>query len=203
GNYFISVYKEGYASWPPMRRINVEAGKTAVASFTLKNTAKMGKVQIETNLPDYQLFVDGIPFAKTASQIEVPIGYRVITAIKDGYLTRPNHHRILINDDQVVRLQFQFERQKDIGYLQVSSNRSSAYIYLDDHLTGIKANSAVIPIKEGIYKVRLRENGFQSSPSEELFQVHPGEKHELLFNLQPESDQDTIQLITRKPGASI
>ena len=37
----------------------------------------------------------------------------------------------------------------------------------------------------------------------ELVRISPGEKKALSFNLQPESVQDTVQIITKNPGAGI
>ena len=201
-NYFISVYKDGFTTWPPMQRITVDANETEAVEFSLKNSASMGKVMVESNEDDYQLFVDGLPYRKTTDIIEIPTGYRIISVVKPGYAASPSYHRVVVNGEGVQRLAYEFSSMEDHGLIEVSSNQSSPYIYVDEKMVGLKANSPAFPIKPGIYEVRVRENGFRAHPPSEMVNIKPGEKISLSFHMQPEA-MDTVQIVSAEPGASI
>lgn len=204
GAHFVSIYKDGYSAWPPMQRVTVEANKVTVAEFVLKNAGVLGKISVESNVNDFQLYVDGIAAPPGANKIfEVPAGYHVITAVKQGYVVNPLHHRVLIKENETTRLSFQFEKSDKIGYLNVKSNKSTAYVFIDNVLTGIKANNKPFPVPEGVYEVRVCENGFRSIPETELITVVPGKTRTLNFHMQAETAYDTMQIITAKPGAGI
>lgn len=202
-NYFISVYKEGFSSWPPMQRITVKKNEVAVANFQLKHSAKFVRVRLKSNEADFQLFVDGLPFARQGNVVEIPSGYHIITAVKPGYLTDPPYHRLLLDGDDTVELQLRFEQQEEVGYLQVTNNRSTSYIYLNDRITGIKTNRGYFPVKPGVYEVRVRENGFQPLPEVEVVTISPGERRLLTFHMKTESQFDTLQIISQIPGSTI
>ena len=204
GAHFVSIYKEGYSAWPPMQRIAVEPNKMTLAEFTMKSSGRMGKLAVKSNISNFQLYIDGIaapPGEKNL--IEVPAGYHVISALKQGYLVTPLHHRILVKENDTTRLSFQFEKSERLGYLDVSSNSTTAYVFVDNVLTGIKANAEPIPVPEGVYEVRLCQNGFRSIPETELVTVVPGQIHSLSFHMETEAAYDTMQIITPNPGAGI
>ncbi len=201
-NYFLSVYKDGFTTWPPMQRITVNANETSSVEFNLKNSSSMGKVLVESNVEDYQLFVDGLPYRKTADLIEIPTGYHIISVVKPGYAASPAYHRVVINGDGVQRLAYEFSSLDDHGMIEVSSNQSSAYIYIDEKMVGLKANSPAFPVKPGIYEVRLRQNGYSSHPPSEMVNIKPGEKVSLSFHMLP-AEMDTVQIVSAEPGASI
>jgi hypothetical protein len=204
GAHFISIYKEGYSAWPPMQRITVKAGKITVTEFKLKSSGVLGTVAIKANINDFQLYVDGIAVPPGENNIiEIPAGYRVLTAVKQGYIVNPPHHRILVKENDTTQLNFHFEKQDDIGYLQISSNSSTSYVFVDNVLTGIKANAGMFPVKEGIYEVRICENGYRSIPEVELITVIPGQTHAISFHMNQEMACDTMQVITPNPGAGI
>ncbi|RMI25517.1 MAG: PEGA domain-containing protein, partial [Calditrichaeota bacterium] len=204
GNYFISVYKEGYSAWPPMQKISLERNRTAVVEFSLKSAARFGWIEVEANLPDFRVYVDGLPYLPGGEKrLRVPAGYHVITAVRPGYLADPPFRRIVIREDQHLRLFFNFQKTDELGYLKVTSNRSAGYIYLDDRLTGFKPNGDAFPVKAGIYQVRVRENGYTSTPAEKILEVKPGKRYSLSFHMQPETLLDTLQVITSVPGAAI
>lgn len=204
GAHFVSIYKEGYSVWPPMQRIAVEPNKTAVAEFIMKASGLLGKVAVETNLNDFQLYVDGIAAPPGENNlVEIPAGYHVISALKQGYLVNPLHQRILVKENETTRLSFRFEKSENLGYLNVSSNSYSAYVFVDNVLTGIKANARPIPVPEGVYEVRLCQNGFRSIPETELVRVVPGQTYSLSFHMETEAAYDTMQIITPNPGAGI
>ncbi len=204
GAYFIAVYKDGFTVWPPMQRLSLQTGKTAVAEFELKSTGRMGTLAIQTNESDFDLFVDGVKYPVAANgQVPIPAGHHVVTVVKDGYLANPLYRHVLVSDQGVTAVAFQLEKRADIGFLKVSSNRASAYIYLTNQFSGIKANGESFPVKAGVYEIRLLENGYSSIPVAELVRIMPGETAELSFHLQPETHVDTLQLITPHPGANI
>lgn len=204
GGYFVAVYKDGYTAWPPMQRVIVEANKVALAEFTLKSAGLLGKVAIEANLQDFRIYVDGIETPAPGSGIlDVPAGYHVISVVKPGYLAVPRHQRVFVQENGAVRLYFEFQSSANIGYLQINSNRSGGYVFLNNYLTGMKPNNRPFPVEEGLYEIRICENGFQSLPEVELLRVVPGDTHSLSFQVLPETARDTLQILTPAPGAGI
>lgn len=204
GAYFISIYKDGYTAWPPMQRISLQAGKTMVAKFELKSTGRMGKVAIASNISGFDTFVDGVKYPASADKtLEIPAGHHVISAVKKGYLAKPHYQHLLVKENAITKVAFNFEQSSDIGYLKVTSNRSSAYIYLSNQFTGIKANGKAFPVKAGVYEIRLQENGFSSIPVAEIVTINPDITKTLSFHLKPESRVDTLQLLTPTPGANV
>lgn len=204
GAYFISVYKDGYTAWPPMQRVSLQAGKTMIAKFELKSTGRMGKISVKANVTGFQIFVDGVKYPANAdNELEIPAGHHVISAVKKGYLANPHYQYLLVEENAVTNVRFNFAQNSDIGYLKVTSNRSSAYIYLSNQFTGIKANGKAIPVKTGVYEIRLQENGFASIPAAEIITINPDVTKNLSFHLKPESRVDTLQLLTPTPGANV
>jgi hypothetical protein len=188
-----------------MQRISVEKGKTALADFELKSAGLLGQLAIETNVADVVVYLDGIRYqgVSGSTPLEVPAGYHVVTVVKDGYLTYPAYQRILVNEAETARVRFELRESGDIGYLQIISNRSSAYIYLSDRFSGIKANGEPFPVEPGVYQIHLQENGYTALPVSELVRINPGETISLTFSMQPATASDTLQVITSRPGANI
>ncbi|RMF60111.1 MAG: PEGA domain-containing protein [Calditrichaeota bacterium] len=202
-NYFISVYKDGYSCWPPMQQVTVERNRVVTVNFELKHSAYFATLELQSNVTDYQLFVDGVPFQHDGNQIQIPSGYHVIAAVKSGYLASPAFHRVLLERDEHQVISFNFKPVKDLGYIRVTNNRSTSYVYLNNRLTGIKANKGFIPVEPGIYEVRVRENGFQPLPEVEILTINPNERRTLSFHMTPVSAVDTLQILSNPPGASI
>ncbi|MCB0286713.1 MAG: PEGA domain-containing protein [Calditrichaeota bacterium] len=203
GSYFISIYKEGFAAWPPMQKVVLENGKTAAVSFEMKNVGKMGMLQIDVNQTDVDVYVDGIkmPVADLAA-MEIPVGHHIISVVKNGYLATPQYHRVLVNENGVTNVQFSMEKS-DVGYLKISSNRASGFVYLSNKMTGIKANGQAFPVAEGVYEIRIVENNYISLPEKELVRISAGETVELSFHLQQSPTLDTLNLLSDRPGDNI
>lgn len=203
GGYFVAVYKEGYTAWPPMQRVVVEANQLAAAEFTLKSAGRLGKVAIETNVQGFRIYVDGIEMPPGNGVLELPAGYHVISVVKPGYLAVPQFQRVLLKESDILRLYFELQSSDKIGYLRIESNRSNGYVFLDNRLSGIKPNNRPFPVAEGLYEIRICENGFQSLPEVQLLRVVSGDTHSLSFQLRPEAVWDTLQILTPTPGAGI
>lgn len=202
-SYFVTVYRPGFTVWPPIQRVTVEANKTIAVDFELKSAGLLGKINITANSNDFQLFVDGLPMAASTGEFEIPQGYHIISAIKPGYLTTPIRRQIVVKEGETISVDFQFAKRDDLGNLSVSSNQSTAFLYLDNRLTGIKANGRPIPVPAGVYEVRLRENGYKSHPPLEIVTIKPGETRHLSFHLQPSALVDTLDIQTRQEGLTI
>jgi hypothetical protein len=203
GIHYLSVYKDGFTSWPPMETISTTSKKTSHLNFSLKSSAYFGKITIESNLSDFDLYIDGIPHKMQGSYLEIPAGYHVFTVVKKGYLPKPSYHRVLIEDDQIKTLTFNFEPDEEIGYLQISSNRKNEYVYLDDKFTGLKANGKSFPVKAGIYEISIKENGYLSKPEMKMLNLLPNENKVVIFHSHPVEEKQNINLFTEEPGAVI
>lgn len=203
GKHYVSVYKEGFTTLPPMALVSVAANRSAAVHFSLKNAGFMGKVLIESNLSNFDLYMDGLPYKMIQSSVEVPIGYHVFSAVKSGYIASPTHHRILVERDGAKQVRFQFNPEEEIGYLQISSNRQNEYIYLDDKFTGLKAIGKPFVVRAGTYEVSVRENGFVNHPVNKTINLLPGEKKMIVFRSEPVEENQNINIFTETPGAVI
>ena len=204
GTYYVSVYREGYSVWPPTAIAMVKPNETAEVDFSLTTAGLMGTVTIDADIRDFRVFINGVGVpVDDGGRVTVPAGLHVISVVKDGYLASPMHRRGLGPEHGNLRLRVDFDPAAEVGYLNVSSNRSSAYIYLDDHLTGVKANEGRFPVPVGVYEVRICENGYESFPPHELVRVEAGQAYDFAFNMSPEPLTDTLIVNTRTPGAAI
>ena len=205
GAYFVTVYKDGYSVWPPMQRLSVEKGRTAVAEFELKSAGRIGQIALETNLSGISVYLDGIryPHDEAKGLIDVPVGFHVITVLKAGHVSYPPYQRILVTGEGAAPVRVELRKSDTVGFLRVTSNRSSAYVYLSDRFSGIRANGDPFPVEAGVYQVRLQENGFTAIPVSELVRISPGETQSLSFHLQQSTRMDTLQVITPTAGANI
>ena len=203
GLHYISVYKEGYSAWPPMQRVAVGKSKLTEVRFALRGLAPLGEVIIETDRKPFRLFVDGVPHPVHESVFKVPVGYHVFTVVKKGFLSDPLYHRVLVEEGKPVTLRFQFQPLEEFGHLRVSANESQAWVYIDNQFSGFKANHQWIPVRPGIYDVRVRKNGYRVTPAYEMINILPGERHSLVFDLQPTAEVRKIAILTPEPGAVI
>ena len=203
GTHFVSVFREGFTVWPPMIPVSVQKDKIAMADFIVKHFAFMGEIVIESNLNSFDLYIDGLHFETTNSRLQLPVGYHVITAVKAGYLATPSHQRVLVEREGTKTLRFQFDPDEEIAYLQISSNRKSEYIYLDNILTGIKAAGKPFPVKAGTYVVSIRQNGYLTTPESKIISTLPGEKKLVVFHSIPVKERSSLSISTPLPGAAI
>lgn len=203
GKHYLVVSREGFTTSPPMALLTVAANKTGAVKFMLKNSAFLGEVIIESNLSDFDFYVDGLPYKMTASTLKVPIGFHVFAAVKKGYISSPSYHRILVEKDKAKTMQFQFNPEEEIGYLQISSNRQNEYIYLDNKFTGLKATGIPLPVKAGTYEISIRENGYLCKPTMRMINLLPDEKELVIFRSEPVEERQNLQISTRQPGAVI
>jgi hypothetical protein len=203
GKHYLSVYKDGFTSWPPMEIIPVIAKKNTSVHFLLRNLPYFGRVNIESNLSNFDLYIDGLLQKITEPYLEIPVGYHVFALVKEGYLTSPSYQRILVEQEQIKTIKFEFMLEEEIGYFQISSNRKNGYIFLDNKFTGLKANGKQFPVKPGTYEISIRENGYLSTPNSKLENLLSNEKKMVVFRSRPIEEQETIQLLTKNPGAAI
>jgi hypothetical protein len=203
GIHFVSVYKEGFSAWPPMTSVSVSKNKTIFADFTLEHSTFLGEIIIESNLADYDLYIDGLHFETTGARLQIPIGYHIIAIVKAGYLAAPSYQRVLVERNGLKTLRFELNPEESIGYLQISSNRKNEYIYLDGRFTGIKAQGKPLPVKAGTYEVSTRENGYLTTPETRILNLLPDEKKLVVFHSIPVSDRNSVNITTTLPGAAI
>ncbi|RMG67712.1 MAG: PEGA domain-containing protein [Calditrichaeota bacterium] len=203
GDHFLTVYRDGFATFPPVIRVSVQPKKIQEVSFELKNVARMGRVVVETNQGPVQVYVDGLPYQLQDGSLVVPVGYHVITPVKKGFLADPPYRRILVEEKVARVVSFQMIPSENIAYLRISSNRVKANVFLDDRFSGMKASGQLIPVEAGTYQIRVKEAGFKSDPSFEIVGLEPGQTQEVVFYLSPETPGDTLHLFTENPGANI
>jgi hypothetical protein len=201
GHYYVSVYKEGYTVWPPMLSVSVKANKLVQAKFSLMQSSIMSKVIINTNIPGFDLYIDGIRTDFKDNQVDVTAGYHVIAVVKKGHISTPLYQRVLIEPEKIMELNFEFSQPEEVAYLHISSSMGSEYVYIDQEFTGLKANGKLISLKPGLYDVSVRENGYISSPSTEMINLLPDEKELLVFRSVKSDESRIVTVQTKNPGA--
>ena len=204
GRHYVAVFKEGFSVWPPYRQVAVKPGGVTRAEFQLESSAIKGKVLIESNLPGYQIFVDGIPYLPAgAAELNLTAGMHVITALKKGYRCIPAYKRVLVAENTPVRIRFNFQETKLLGSIRVSSNMEDAYVYLNDQFTGLKVRGGNIQVPAGVYEVRIQKNGFSSQPASKIVLVEPNRGKLVVFQMSPVHKKRQIEVDTSTPGANI
>jgi hypothetical protein len=204
GNYYISVFRDGYAVFPPMKSVPVSKNRISKADFELKNMSAMALARVHVNVSKYRLYVDGLPFPVDAEgYAKVPYGYHTFMVVKEGFLGYPSYRRLLLEKDDTTDVQFELVPDTEIGYLQISDNIFGGYVYLDKQFTGLQARGNLLPVKAGIYEVRVRENGYRCVPDSQLINLLPGEKRLLVFRMVPEEKSASLTVRSGEPGAAI
>jgi len=201
GKHFVSIYKPGFSSWPPMGAISVKANRTVSINFELRNSIILGKVIIGSENASFDLYMDGIHCKVESGSVDVPIGYHVFTAVKEGYITQPAFYRVLVKEKTPQEINFNFKKGEELGYLQISTVRESEYVYIDQSFTGVKANGETISIPAGTYEITVRENGYICEPESRIVEVSPGGKQLIVFNSRSAKKSESIRIATKKPGA--
>ncbi len=203
GVHYVSIYKEGFAIWPPIARVAVSKGKISRVSFKLKNAAVMGRVTIQSNVPDYLVYVDGIPQPTHQNSFQLPVGYHTIMVVKKGYRSKPNYRRTLITANTQQTLDFYLEPVEEMASLQVFSTHRDAAVYINGKYTGYIANGAPIYLPPGVYDVTIRKNGYTPFPETETLGLVDGDREMLNFQLREVTTFHNIRILTRQPGATI
>ncbi len=204
GKHFVSVFKEGYAAIPPMAAVQLVKNRLAAVSFELKNSYTMSAIRLKVNVNGCQLYVDGLPFQIGKDNIaKVPYGYHTFMVVKSGYIGNPSYRRLLIEKADTTDVEFELLPDTDIGYLQVSDNLFTGYVYLDRDFSGMQARGDLLPVRSGTYEVRVRKNGFACLPDSQLVNILPGEKRMVVFRLLPQSRNLAMNIRTESPGAAI
>jgi hypothetical protein len=203
GKHFVSIYKPGFTSWPPMGAISVKSNRTVSINFELSNSIILGKVTIESNNTSFDLYMDGVHCKVVGGRIDVPIGYHVFTAVKEGYITEPAYYRVLVEEKTPKNINFNFKKGEELGYLQISTVRESEYVYIDQSFTGVKANGETISIPAGTYEVTVRENGYICEPESRILEISPGSKQLIVFNSRPAEKSESLRIVSKKPGATV
>jgi|GEM_PF-6661948 len=204
GTYYISVYKEGFSSWPPMQKIILDGEKETPVQFELKNSALLGGLQVGVNESDYKLFVDGIRVRhSTGEKLSLPAGYHVVSVVKDGFISTPSFQRILVSPDSTSSVNFNLQAFDEIGYLEISSNTSSGFVFIDNQFTGIRPNGGKIPLKPGLHEIRICGNGIVATPQTEIVRIENGKVSRLDFSQQASEMVDTLDILQAPPGAVV
>lgn len=204
GTHYVSVYKDGFSVSPPMRRIYISRNKTTEVQFEMKSISYFGKVKLNTNLKNYRVFLDGLPYdMKNGNELEVPVGYHVISLVKEGFLASPPHRRIVLEKDEVRELSFQFNPAAEVGYLHISSNNGAGFVYLDNKFSGIRPVGVPFPVRAGVYEIKVCSNGFRAEPLSRIVNLVPGQTQLFVFRMEPEQLNHTFDIFTKSAGLSI
>lgn len=204
GTYYVSVYKEGFSSWPPMQKIIPDNDKATPVKFELKNSSLLGNLKVGVNESDFKLFVDGIRIEHSSGKsLSLPAGYHVISVVKDGFIATPSYQRILVTPDSTSSVSFNLKTFDDIGYLEVSSNKSNGFIFIDNQFTGKRPNSGRIPLKPGLHEIRLCGNGIAALPQTERVRIESGNVSKLDFSQRTAEKGDTLDIVQAPAGAVV
>ena len=204
GNYYVSVFKEGYNIYPPMQMISVQENKSAVVDFNVHSISRNGKIKINFDVPDAQLYVDGLPFFMGSNGLcEIPEGFHTLMLVKRGYITDPAYQRVFINPAETTKVSFNFIPDKSLSYIKVSNNLSAGSIYLNGKYTGMQASGNLLPIRPGLYEVKVLKNGYLSNPETHLIELAEGDERLIVFYLEAVADYYPVEIKSVNPGAII
>ncbi len=204
GKHYVTVYKEGFSTYPPMSAITVFEKKTTAVSFKLKSSARLGKIKLNVNISGYKLFVDGVPAAVSREGItEIPVGYHTVMVIKKGYWGEPSFQRIFVQEGGVTEVYFDLIPSEEIGYLEVATNLHKGHVFIDNQYTGMQASTELIPVPAGNYVVRVRQNGYHVTPDSAFVNVVPGDVESVVFRLEKISRKIPVTITSENPGALV
>ncbi len=204
GNYFVSLFKEGYNIYPPVQMVSIQKNKITKLDFVVHSILRMGKVKINVNVPDAQFYVDGLPyFLGTDGVSEISEGYHTIMLVKKGYSTNPAYQRVFVKSGEVTELNFKFISNKQLSYIKVSDNLSSGSIYLNEQYSGMQANGNLVPVTPGLYEVKVLKNGYLSDPESQLIELTEGDERLIVFRLEATDNFYPVEIKSTNPGAMI
>ncbi|MEJ2048482.1 MAG: PEGA domain-containing protein, partial [Calditrichota bacterium] len=204
GNYYVSVFKEGYNIYPPMQMVSVRENKSIAVDFSVHSISRNGQVKINFNVPDAQLYVDGLPFFLGSSGLsEIPEGFHTLMLVKRGYITDPVYHRVFINPAETTEVSFNFIPDEPLSYLKVSDNLSAGSIYLNGKYTGMQASGNLLPVRPGLYEVKVLKNGYITDPETHLIELAEGDERLIVFHLEAAADYFPVEIKSVNPGAII
>ena len=206
GWHTVAVHKEGFQAVPPAMRTHVKAGKSVSAQFKLSGVPQMGGVAVTTTnlMVPYTLYVDGVAETHEPGQvIQLPVGYHVICAGKEGYTVTPQYHRVFVTREQQLRITFTFQADDKLGRLE-ATGADSAYLYRNGAYTGRKANGEALflPLAKHVLE----------APGADALSTEPARLEVTLLNAEPSciAFQSTPPLTllpvtfrTARPGAVV
>ena len=204
GNYFVSLFKEGYNIYPPVRMVSVQKNKAATLDFRVHSILKLGKVRINSNISGAGLYVDGLPFFLGPNgTAEISEGFHTIMLVKKGYLATPPYQRVFIKSREVTEVVFNLTPDKQLSYLRISNNLSAGTIYLNEKYTGMQATGDLLPVPPGLYEVNVVKNGYISEPESQLIELTEGDERLIVFRLQKSENDYPVEIKSANPGAMI
>lgn len=204
GKHFVTVFKEGYNTFPPLKMIKLKKNKLNRVKFQMQNIVALAVIRVQSNVEDYQLYVDGAPaFVDGRGLAKVPQGYHTFMVVKMGFVTEPSHRRMLVKSGDTTDLEFELVPDSQIGYLQISNNLFRGNIFLDKQFVAMQARGDLLPVKAGTYVVRVRENGYRCEPDSQLINVLPGEREMVVFRIKPVQKKYRINIRSINPGAVV
>ncbi len=204
GKHYVTVYKEGFSTYPPMVAVTIFEKKVTPASFKLKSSARLGKIKMIVNTTGYKLFVDGVPTAILPDgTVNIPVGYHTIMVIKKGFLGHPSFRRIFVEENKITEVIFDLLPSEEIGYLEVTTNIHKGQVFIDNQYTGMQASTELIPVPAGNYVVRVRQNGYHSVPDSAYVNVIPGDVESVVFRLEKVTRRVPVTITSNTPGALV
>jgi len=165
-----------------------------VTYFYVQEEIIQGKVKINSNPSNAQVYVNNEFKGKTPLSLTLPEGsYRVLVKM-DGY--RDYQTTIIIEGNR--EKEYTFNLQPKYGDLRIDSNPQGAYVYIDGSLKG-KTPLSLKNLLAKTYEVKLTYSGYQDKV--ERVEVVEGRETRVSFSLLPLTGG--LNILSNPQGAEV
>lgn len=166
---------------------------------TFHLTRKTASVEIETNVDDARIYIDGVPKGTTGYELDsVPVGEHTIRLKKNGYRMTDNQtgKQITVSEDAINRIRIDMEKipcQLSISTNYDDKNSISSVVFIDGERKGISPlatevliglHEVLVELYEGnhlIYSTETRRIIAQRGQQEIRFDNIPYLPHGMVF----------------------
>ncbi len=162
GQHLVALVAPGYA--PARREITVAGQARVVADFSLVRAAgTLARVGVETNVPDAEVFVDGVLAGKTplATPLTVAAGAHTLELYRAGYLTEKRRLNLGEGTHDQVRAPLAVDRARlssDGGLLAISLEEPDTVLFIDGAPRAGAGGAIALP--RGRHRLRAERAGF-------------------------------------------
>ncbi len=160
GTHRVAVIAPGHS--PVRKDVTIAGGRTESVQLTLQPLeGRLGSIEIQTDVPDLEVFVDGASVGRTPLLGPVPVapGQRQIELRRAGY--RTEKQTVQVADGANLNLKFSPNLDPAVparGALALSMAESEAVVFINDVPRGPYAAAYVLPA--GKHKLRVERSGF-------------------------------------------
>ncbi len=160
GTHRVAVIAAGHS--PGRKDISIAGGRTESVEFTLQPLeGRLGSIEIQTDVPDLEVFLDGASVGRTPLLGPVPVapGQRHIELRRAGY--RTEKQAVQVADGANLNLKFSPAPDPSVparGALALTITEPEAVVFLNNMPWGPYSRAIALP--SGKHKLRVERSGF-------------------------------------------